>query len=65
MIYRAAEWLTTSQSTGRRTVSSSLLKSSSELLHSLEDVEIYLRAHTPFILADFTHLPQRQSLTHC
>jgi hypothetical protein len=27
--------------------------SSSDLLPTLEDVEAYLRAHTPFILADF------------
>ncbi|HGM5552207.1 TPA: hypothetical protein ACKP2V_002494 [Pseudomonas putida] len=27
--------------------------SSSELLHSLDEVEIYLRGHTPFVLADF------------
>ena len=28
-------------------------ESSSEALHSLDDVDVYLRSHTPFILADF------------
>ncbi|WP_095124532.1 hypothetical protein [Pseudomonas sp. Irchel s3a12] len=29
------------------------VESSSEALHSLDDVDVYLRDHTPFILADF------------
>ncbi|MBV4477490.1 hypothetical protein [Pseudomonas botevensis] len=28
-------------------------ETSSDVLHSLEHVDVYLRAHTPFILADF------------
>lgn len=29
------------------------VESSSEALHSLDDVDVYLRDHTPFIIADF------------